>query len=172
MFKHLRGPTCPSRSAQAAGFPLFLFLLTLRNFTVSELPVLFSHAPHLITDTCLSRNRKKDRGSERERENFPGIWALPVSCHPLCELHSFNITDALKSFYNPHLKKVGTLHKKKWFEAGVTGHESFLRLHLIAAVQLRRFKLKLMNFYHFDASVCCTKVGTCDCCNAFAPYRA
>lgn len=71
MFKQLRGPSCPSYRTRAAGFPIILFLLTLRNFAVSKLPVLSSHTLHLITDTCLSRKRKKKPTQidpERERE--------------------------------------------------------------------------------------------------------
>lgn len=68
----------PARAAHVpgfAGFPIFLFLLTLRNFTASKLPVLSSHAPHLIIDTCLSRKREEkkphtDRLRERERGKF------------------------------------------------------------------------------------------------------
>lgn len=102
MFKHLRGPTCPSCSARAAGFPLFLFLLTLRNFTVSKLPVLLSHTPHLITDTCLSKKIERDRPRVRTFQAFEQfLYLVTLSVNPTL-LISQILSD---SFYNPDSEK-------------------------------------------------------------------
>ena len=51
--------------------------------TVSKLPVLFPHAPHLITDTCLSKNWRDRPKRERERtfqafQEFPSFVTLSV----------------------------------------------------------------------------------------------
>lgn len=78
LFKHLRGPTCSTR---VAGFPLFLFLLTLRNISVNKLPVLSSHAPHLIRDTCLSKTERETDQDRTFQEFLSVVTQKYITCN-------------------------------------------------------------------------------------------
>lgn len=67
-----------------AGFPLFLFLLTLRNISVNKLPVLSSHAPHLIIDTCLSKTEREtdqDRTFQAFQEFLSVVTQKCITCN-------------------------------------------------------------------------------------------
>lgn len=67
-----------------AGFPLFRFLLTLRNISVNKLPVLSSHAPHLIRDTCLSKTEREtdqDRTFQAFQEFLSVVTQKCITCN-------------------------------------------------------------------------------------------
>lgn len=70
VFKHSRGPT------RVAGFPLFLFLLTLRNFYGEQTPSALLTSPALHHRYLPQQKQKK--------QNFLGICKVTICCYPFC----------------------------------------------------------------------------------------